>query len=53
MLNWINVGPSNKAIGHGKKSKLINVGPTFIAEPRVRLRLWQIFMAFSEYMSFK
>ena len=35
ILNAINVGPSNKAVGPGKNSVLINIGPTFIPESRV------------------
>ena len=35
ILNLINVGPLNKDVGPEKKSKLINVGPTFIPESRV------------------
>ena len=35
ILNLINVGPFNKAVGPRKNPKLINVGPTFIPESRV------------------
>ena len=34
-LNLITVGPFNKAVGPGKNTKIINVGPTFIPESRV------------------
>ena len=32
----------NKALGPGKKSKIINVGPTFIPEYRVHILLYQV-----------
>ena len=34
-INLINAGPFNKAVGSGKKSKIISIGPTFIPESRV------------------
>ena len=37
ILNLINVGHFNKAVGSGKYPQLINVGPTFIPEFRVEV----------------
>ena len=37
ILNLINVGRFNKAVGSGKNPQLINAGPTFIPEFRVEV----------------